>query len=330
MSYTGAGALAMMVNGVSMYPIMSPGVAAIDEAHKWRDGHIRGDNMKLDGQLDSCNEHAGRGFDIHYHADPVCMYNDTRKGHSQLIGWAADGFPLFGKYNSSHEEPDDLDRCNGHFEDVDGDGSPDYHYHVSPRFPYTIACWRGNLSDLGYEHGGQPGQEQWAFDNARTRSTSDVAALLPCCNASTDPEKNAPLWVEAMRPFSPVDDDNRAYEERAERLPIQKTMPPSWMFATHSHWDADRAVRDSPIGRTNSANTQMYVPCTGNSSALAVVDCRAWQDLFDATAGEQWDACTELRADPCSCLAATARWHARTLLWHLSQKLFGSPPLGFK
>jgi hypothetical protein len=29
-NYTGAGAQAMMRNGVSMYPIMSPGVAAID------------------------------------------------------------------------------------------------------------------------------------------------------------------------------------------------------------------------------------------------------------------------------------------------------------
>ena len=97
-NYTGAGALAMMINGVSMYPIMSPGIAAIDEKHKWRDGHNRDDNMKLDGQLDSCNEHAGRGFDIHYHADPVCMYNDTKTGHSSVIGWAADGFPLYGKY----------------------------------------------------------------------------------------------------------------------------------------------------------------------------------------------------------------------------------------
>ena len=52
-------------------------------------------NMKLDQQLDHCNEHAGRGFDIHYHADPVCMYDDVEEGNgeeaSPIIGYAADG-----------------------------------------------------------------------------------------------------------------------------------------------------------------------------------------------------------------------------------------------
>ena len=64
-NYSGAGAMAMAANGVSMYPIMEPDIAAIDLEHEDRDGHDRSKNMKLDGQLDSCNEHAGRGFDVH-------------------------------------------------------------------------------------------------------------------------------------------------------------------------------------------------------------------------------------------------------------------------
>ena len=68
----------MMLDGVSMYPIMNPGIDSIDPDHEVRDGHDRSKNMKLDGQLDYCNEHAGRGFDIHYHADPICMYDDAR------------------------------------------------------------------------------------------------------------------------------------------------------------------------------------------------------------------------------------------------------------
>ena len=56
----------MTLNGVSMYPILEPGEEAIDLSKLWEQGHDPSINMKLDQQLDSCNEHAGRGFDIHY------------------------------------------------------------------------------------------------------------------------------------------------------------------------------------------------------------------------------------------------------------------------
>ena len=85
----------MTLNGVSMYPILEPGEEAIDLDKLWEQGHDPTINMKLDQQLDHCNEHAGRGFDIHYHADPVCMYDDVEEGNgeeaSPIIGYAADG-----------------------------------------------------------------------------------------------------------------------------------------------------------------------------------------------------------------------------------------------
>ena len=63
------------------------------------------------------------------HAPP--RYNDTEgAGHSPLIGYAADGFGLYGKYDATGQVPEDLDRCNGHFEADLG-----YHYHTSTRFP---------------------------------------------------------------------------------------------------------------------------------------------------------------------------------------------------
>ena len=116
--YLGAGALAMTLDALSMYPIMFPDIPRVDKANETTDGRDRAKNMMLDGQMDSCNEHSGRGFDIHYHGDPVCMYDDTTSGHSKLIGWAADGFGLYGrydKYDADRREPDDLDRCMGHF-----------------------------------------------------------------------------------------------------------------------------------------------------------------------------------------------------------------------
>ena len=87
----------VLVPGVSMYPILEPGESAIDLDKLWEQGHDVSINMKLDQQLDHCNEHAGRGFDIHYHGDPVCMYEDSDEGHSPIIGYAADGFAVYGK-----------------------------------------------------------------------------------------------------------------------------------------------------------------------------------------------------------------------------------------
>ena len=46
-------------------------------------------------------------------------------------------------------------------------------------------------------------------------------------------------------------------------------------------------------------------PCTGNSTKLALDQCRAWIAFYDATNGDRWiprkgaAACT--RTDPCSC-----------------------------
>jgi len=299
-NYTGAGALAMTLNGVSMYPIMSPGVAAIDPDRKWQEGHDRDKNMKLDGQLDRCNEHAGRGFDIHYHGNPSCMYNDSHSGHSPIIGWAADGFPLYGKFNSSHMEPDDLDRCNGHFEDSDGDGHAEYHYHVSPRYPYTIACWHGDTSNMSYEDGGQPGQDQWAFDNARTRAEKDRQLLLPCCESEVTDA--IPDWFSELSPYSPVDHDNVRVHTAAARLAMSAPKI-NWMYARHGDWGTDEVAR--PTQSTENSTTSSAFACTGKSANLSAVDCRAWQDLFDATGGTtSWIGCKTLRSDPCSCVAA--------------------------
>lgn len=51
--------------------------------------------------------------------------------------------------------------------------------------------------------------------------------------------------------------------------------------------------------------SKAIVACEGKSATLSEVDCQAWQDLFDSTGGSTtWVACTELRRDPCGCLAA--------------------------
>jgi hypothetical protein len=48
----------------------------------------------------------------------ACDYNHQLPAHSPLIGWALDGFGIYGLYEAhadgAQEKPTDLDACNGH------------------------------------------------------------------------------------------------------------------------------------------------------------------------------------------------------------------------
>jgi hypothetical protein len=47
--------------------------------------------------------------------------------------------------------------------------------------------------------------------------------------------------------------------------------------------------------------------CSGSSAALPAKECKAWQDLFDATnADYEWKHCQNMRATPCDCAYSLA------------------------
>lgn len=98
--------------------------------------------------LDSCCGHPQQTGVYHYHKYPTCVrspFKDDGKQHSPIIGFAFDGFPLYGPYESEGVMAKDLtgsqalDACNGH-----SDSERGYHYHVTPgRFPYIIGGYAG-------------------------------------------------------------------------------------------------------------------------------------------------------------------------------------------
>ena len=98
--------------------------------------------------LDSCCGHPEQRGVYHYHKYPSCVkspFRDDGKQHSPIIGFAFDGFPVHGPYESEKTRAQDLhgkqslDDCNGHADDERG-----YHYHVTPgRFPYIIGGYAG-------------------------------------------------------------------------------------------------------------------------------------------------------------------------------------------
>ena len=98
--------------------------------------------------LDSCCGHPQQEGVYHYHKYPSCVkspFADNGKQHSPVIGFAFDGFPIYGPWEEAGIMAKDLtadralDVCNGHKDDVRG-----YHYHVTPgKFPYTIGGYAG-------------------------------------------------------------------------------------------------------------------------------------------------------------------------------------------
>ncbi len=98
--------------------------------------------------LDSCCGHPQQSGVYHYHKYPSCVkspFSDDGKQHSPIIGFAFDGFPLYGPYESEGvmaknlQGSSALDACNGHTDEQRG-----YHYHVTPgRFPYIIGGYAG-------------------------------------------------------------------------------------------------------------------------------------------------------------------------------------------
>jgi len=98
--------------------------------------------------LDSCCGHPQQTGVYHYHKYPTCVrspFKDDSKQHSPIIGFAFDGFPIYGPYESDGvmamklEGGGALDACNGHTDEKRG-----YHYHVTPgRFPYILGGYAG-------------------------------------------------------------------------------------------------------------------------------------------------------------------------------------------
>src|SRR5262249_19542212 len=84
----------------------------------------------------------------HYHKYPTCLktpFPDDGDRHSPVIGFAWDGYPVYGPYVSKGVMAKDLtgaaalDVCNGRFDLYRG-----YHYHATPdKFPYMIGGYAG-------------------------------------------------------------------------------------------------------------------------------------------------------------------------------------------
>lgn len=97
---------------------------------------------------DQCSGHPERDGIYHYHGHIRCVEDvEPGSGHSERLGFALDGFGLYGQYGEDGEALNnaDLDECHGHTHLIEWDGEQVemYHYHLTEEYPYTLGCYRG-------------------------------------------------------------------------------------------------------------------------------------------------------------------------------------------
>jgi hypothetical protein len=130
------GPIGVAVNGIPFYnPYNAQGMDA-----------VFGPNAEV---FDSCCGHPDPMGRYHYHKYPICVnspFRDPYGKHSTLIGWAFDGFAIYGPNGEDGEPPKDLDGCNGHTDKARG-----YHYHVTSGFPYVLGAYRGVVEMSNFE-----------------------------------------------------------------------------------------------------------------------------------------------------------------------------------
>lgn len=128
------GPIGVAINGV---PIFNP----------CKQGGCQNGDTKALGELDSCNGHAGRADDYHYHAAPTCLMSGQPASYwdTHPLGWALDGFAIFGYNDADGHLASRDDVCGGNTDAV-VNGPAGYSYHVTDTPPYVLSCFRGTPS----------------------------------------------------------------------------------------------------------------------------------------------------------------------------------------
>ena len=133
-------ALGVAINGVPIYDYTAGGEMSQEDLYHHQARH----DTLITQQLDNCGGHAGRGDDYHYHKSPSCMIAQMKNaGPAAIIGWAFDGFPIYGDKNPDGTDIATLDVCNGQADPAFG-----YRYHTSAQPPYIIQCLMGEVASL--------------------------------------------------------------------------------------------------------------------------------------------------------------------------------------
>lgn len=93
--------------------------------------------------FDDCAGHINPVAGYHYHGSAGCSEIEVEQdGHAAKMGYALDGFAIYGMLDQQGQESTDLDECRGHEDEGRG-----YHYHAaSVAENMFIGCYAGKLA----------------------------------------------------------------------------------------------------------------------------------------------------------------------------------------
>ena len=100
-TYTGLGAIGMWKNGVHIY---NPKDGQYWNGSSFTQGTTNAgynrNALYFEGaSFDGCKGHPGPNGAYHHHVSPSCLYSEGATNvHSPIIGYAADGFPIYGPF----------------------------------------------------------------------------------------------------------------------------------------------------------------------------------------------------------------------------------------
>jgi YHYH protein len=97
---------------------------------------------------DLCGGHPQQQGLYHYHSIPACLlHGDAPSKASPLVGYALDGYPIYGPRGAGGRlyTNADLDACHGHTVTivVRGKRVSSYRYQATLEYPYTLGCYHG-------------------------------------------------------------------------------------------------------------------------------------------------------------------------------------------
>ncbi len=125
------GMIGVAVNGVAIFN-------ALDDASR--------DALAHETQ-DACEGHPQARGIYHYHSIPPCLTGTTVKAQERLVGYALDGYPIYGPRGTDGKllTDADLDACHGHvgWVSLRGKRVRIYHYNATLEYPYTLGCFHG-------------------------------------------------------------------------------------------------------------------------------------------------------------------------------------------
>lgn len=124
---------------------------------------------------DACQGHPQQAGVYHYHNLSSCL-QDHGAGHSALMGYALDGFGIYGHHGENDETLTNaaLDECHGHTHEIEWNGKKQvmYHYHATHEFPYTVGCLRG--TPVRVVTGGAPRAQNIESDSTAASQTDSA------------------------------------------------------------------------------------------------------------------------------------------------------------